>query len=222
MASLRVADGPGSARAAATSRTKEAASAATRHWPRISTSGIAVETTGRPAARYSRTFSGLALSVSVVDPERVEGHVEALAVGGQVGVGHPAQQVDVGEALQGRESVVALPRTTSDPVEKCSATRAISSTSTQSAIRPKKPMTGRGQGGDRCRDPGRGIEGLAEMVEVHAVPHQDGVRILTRLGLVERLGRDDHQVGPAEEPPLQLGEGLGRTPEKAVYSSTQW
>ena len=50
--------------AAAISRTVESASVPMRQRPSRCTSGIAVETTGSPAARYSRTLSGLAASVS--------------------------------------------------------------------------------------------------------------------------------------------------------------
>ena len=61
---LRSGLGPGSASAASTSAMNPAWSRPIRHMPSTSTSGIAVETTGSPAARYSRTLSGFAFNVT--------------------------------------------------------------------------------------------------------------------------------------------------------------
>ncbi|EAU68078.1 conserved hypothetical protein [Stigmatella aurantiaca DW4/3-1] len=65
MRSARVRSGPGpSARHSSTLRTKSSVEVAILHNPTLRTSGMSVDTTGRPAARYSRTFNGLALRVS--------------------------------------------------------------------------------------------------------------------------------------------------------------
>src|SRR5690606_662106 len=56
--------GPGVASAASTSRRNCSPSLARRHRPSTATSGRSVDTTGSPAARYSRTLSGLEFRVS--------------------------------------------------------------------------------------------------------------------------------------------------------------
>ena len=86
-----------------------------RHCPSTSTSGIRVETTGKPAARYSRTLSGLAFSVTSLMGNGLMRHVEALAVAREGREGFAAEQVHVGQRGQARRSVVTLPSSTSEP-----------------------------------------------------------------------------------------------------------
>src|SRR5262245_49874432 len=64
ISSLRARVGPGSSSARSISRVNSSGPLAMRQCFKRTTSGAGVETTGRPAARYSRTFSGLELSVS--------------------------------------------------------------------------------------------------------------------------------------------------------------
>src|SRR5215813_13789178 len=64
ISSLRAGLGPGTSSARSISRVNSSGPLAMRQCFKRTTSGAGVETTGRPAARYSRTFSGLELSVS--------------------------------------------------------------------------------------------------------------------------------------------------------------
>src|SRR5438309_3115276 len=80
--------GPGpAAMAAAISRTTPSASLPMRQTPSLSTSGIAVDTTGRPAARYSRTLSGFAASVSSFTLKGISATSNAFAYRGRSAYG---------------------------------------------------------------------------------------------------------------------------------------
>ena len=112
-----------------------------------------------------------------------------------------------GRRARAETSVVALPSTTSEPpgCVRRATLRAMRSTSTQSAMSPKKPITSRGR---YAIDSGITVvwsSGPAEVIVIDAVADEHGPRVELRLRLQERLGRDDHQVGPAEEALLLLG-----------------
>src|SRR5215470_19484834 len=116
-----------------------------RHSASASTSGIAVDTTCKPAARYSRALSGFAFNVSSLTRNGINATSKPLQYAGSAPYGLRPSRWTLGRRSSAETSVVALPSATSDPVEKRSATLAINPTSTQSAIRPKKPITGRGR-----------------------------------------------------------------------------
>ena len=67
-------------------------------------------------------------------------------------------------------------------------------------------MMGRGRFSMSAGIFGRGIEGLAEVLEVDAVPDEERPGVGRRLGLAQLLGRDEDDVGSPEEIALELGE----------------
>ena len=115
-----------------------------RQTPRRSTSGMAVETTGKPAARYSRTLSGFAASVSSLTLKGISATSNAFAYRGRSAYGLRPSTRMFRAPSSGLRSAVELPSSTTVPPENASATWRMSCRSTQSAISPQKPMIGPG------------------------------------------------------------------------------
>ena len=82
-------------------------------------------------------------------------------------------------------------------------------------------MIGLGQRGHVGGDQGLGQERLAEVLEGDAVADQRGAGVVDGLGLEELVGRDDDQIGLAEELRAPARTSAGGMPAKAVNSSTQ-
>src|SRR5438067_6369086 len=144
------------AMAAAISRTTWSASLPMRHTESRSTSGIGVDTTGSPAARYSRTLSGLEARVSSFTLKGISATSNAFAYRGRSAYRlRPSTRMFCAPS-SGLMSVAQFPRRTTVPPEKASATWRMSCKSTQSAIRPQKPMTGPGA---PFRSSGMGVAG---------------------------------------------------------------
>src|SRR5262245_65888096 len=93
-----------------------------RHSPSASTSGIAVETTCKPAARYSRALSGFAFNVSSLTRNGINATSKPLQYAGSAPYGLRPSRWTLGRRSSAEMSVVTLPSATSDPVEKRSAT----------------------------------------------------------------------------------------------------
>ena len=142
----RARDGPGpSASASRTAATKASSPEAIRQRPSRSTSGTGVDTTGRPAARYSRTLSGFELAASSFSTNGISATSKPLHHAGSSPYGRRPKRCTFAAPASGASEVCTLPSTTTEPPGSASATARTSERSTQSATRPKKPTTGRGR-----------------------------------------------------------------------------
>ncbi|EAU68074.1 hypothetical protein STIAU_5105 [Stigmatella aurantiaca DW4/3-1] len=142
----------------------------------------------------------------LVDGEGHQRHIEGAAVARQARVRLAPQEVDVGHRLH--RGHVAVRRHLADDDDRALGV-GLGRGDHRLLVhpvghQPEEADDGLGQVRDVLRNGRGGIARLDEVLEVHAVAHQHGVRVDLGLVLPQALGGGDDEVGAAQQPLLQL------------------